>query len=106
MGKEYADSIDPTLFASTPPMEGLRYVISSAATRQPDDKEKKVVMINDVSRAYFHARATRRMYVEILAEDKQTIRAIPVRSRTQTAAYLLGQPPIPDTMVLATEIGI
>ena len=29
-----------------------------------------MIMINDVSRAYFHARATRRLFIEVPAEDR------------------------------------
>lgn len=70
VGKEYRDSVDPDLFASTPPLEGLRFVISNAATDQQHKKGKKIIMINDVSRAYFHAKATRTVFVEIPPEDK------------------------------------
>ena len=38
------------LFAGTPPLEALRYLIHDAATKGP---ERKVVMINDVARAFF-----------------------------------------------------
>ena len=66
VGKEYNDGMDPSLFAGTPPLEALRLVISRAGT----EKSQKKIMVNDVKRAYFHAKATRDIYVEIPAEDK------------------------------------
>ena len=38
-------------FASTPPLEALRLIISDAATRDPE--WDKVIMVNDVARAFF-----------------------------------------------------
>ena len=42
-------------FASTPPPEALRLIISDAATR--DQEEGKVIMVNDVASAFFEAPA-------------------------------------------------
>ena len=41
-----------------------------AATTDGEAGEKKCVMINNVSRAYSHARATRKVYVEAPPEDR------------------------------------
>ena len=69
MGKEFADSIDPGLYEATPPVEAMRVILSRAATTQ-DGQKRKVVMTNDVRRAYFNASVTREVYVEIPADDK------------------------------------
>jgi len=69
VGKEFNDGKDATLFAATPPLEALRLLVSEAAT---DDggHHRKVIMINDVARAYFEAKATRQLCVELPEEDK------------------------------------
>ena len=54
------------LFAATPPLEAMKMVLSMAATGNKGD----VVMVNDVSRAFFHAKVKRAVYVELPAEDK------------------------------------
>ena len=41
------------LFAGTPPLEALMYILHEAATQ--DGLEEKVVMTNDVARAFFQA---------------------------------------------------
>ena len=68
VGKEFKTYADDSLCASTPPLEALRLIISKAATRDGVERE---IMMNDVRRAYFHARATRDVYVELPAEDPQ-----------------------------------
>ena len=58
------------IFAGTPPLEAMRYLIHEAATvRSHEPKGSKVLMINDVARAFFEAPAVRNVCVEILAED-------------------------------------
>ena len=69
VGKEFADSIDPGLYAATPPVEAMRVILSRSATVGKSDV-KKVVMTNDVRRAYFHATVSREVYVEIPDEDR------------------------------------
>ena len=32
VGKEYNDGVDPSLYAATPPLEALRFILSQAAT--------------------------------------------------------------------------
>ena len=68
VGKEFKTYADDSLYASTPHLEALRLIISKAATR---DGVKMEIMMNDVRRAYFHAQATRDVYVELAAEDPQ-----------------------------------
>ena len=68
VGKEFKTSPDDTLYASTPPLEALRLIVSWAATT---GTERREVMINDVRRAYFYAKATRDIYIEIPEEDRK-----------------------------------
>ena len=66
MGKEFRqDDGMPGLFAATPPLEGLRALLSEAATIGPEDK---VMGIVDVSRAFFEAPVMMDVCVE-LSED-------------------------------------
>ena len=60
------------LFAGTPPLEALRYLIHEAATIRSIEKVgSKVLMVSDVARAFFEAPATRNVVcVEIPKEDK------------------------------------
>ena len=67
VAKEYNDGEAQGLFAGTPPLEALRYIIHRAATR--DGKEDKLLMINDVARAFFEASAKRQVCVELPEED-------------------------------------
>ena len=52
------------LFAGAPPLEALRLIAHEAATiddsgsSEVGDSEEKVIMINDVARAFFEAKAT------------------------------------------------
>ena len=68
MSKEFRTGPDGALFASTPPLEALRLIVSRAATAGPGE-EKKELMINDVSQLDFYARCTRCSYFEIPPED-------------------------------------
>ena len=66
VAKEFKDSDRPELFAGTPPLEGLKLIAGEMAR----SNGKKCVMTNDVSRAFFHAKTTRPVYVELPEEDK------------------------------------
>ena len=68
VGKEFRTTPDDALYASTPPFEALRVILSGAATWDRDGGEREI-MINDVSRTYFYAEATRCMYIELPRED-------------------------------------
>ena len=68
VGKEFRTGPDDAMFASTPPLEALRLIVSRAATVAPGE-DKSEIMVNDVSRAYFYAKCTRCLYVEIPDED-------------------------------------
>ncbi len=66
VAKEFRQKKENDLFAGTPPVESLRYLLSSAARCE---KGSVGVMVNDVSRAYFYARTQRPIHVEIPPED-------------------------------------
>ena len=69
VAKEFADSDGDGLFAATPPLETLRVLISEAATIMKG-KDEKVMMIADVSRAFFEAEVVRDICVELPEEAK------------------------------------
>ena len=66
---EFNEYVDPSLFAATPPLEAMRYIISRAATVAGG--KKRAVMSVDVSRADFNAECTRDVYIEIPQEDRR-----------------------------------
>ena len=60
VGKEFADKKIDGLFAGTPPLEALRFLVHEAATVEGEEEEQeKVIMVNDVARAFFEAKAIR-----------------------------------------------
>ena len=79
MGKEFADKRMEGLFAGTPPLEALRFLVREAATvddYQSSDvgsSDEKVLMINDVARAFFKAKATRKICVELPEECPEAL---------------------------------
>ena len=48
---------------------GLRVILSHAATVS---FKKRVVMLNDIGRAFFHAPASRLLFIELSEEDRGT----------------------------------
>ena len=73
VGKEFRQGGDDSIYASTPPLEALRAIISYAATHNKGHdggrRRLKHIMINDVRRAYFYAKAKRDLYIELPPED-------------------------------------
>ena len=54
----------------TPPLEALRYLVHEVATvEQSKGEQAKVMMINDVARAFFEAKALRAVCVESPTEN-------------------------------------
>ena len=53
------------LFAATPPLEALKAILSMTAT----SNRGEIIMVNDISRAFFHAQAERDVYVQLAPED-------------------------------------
>ena len=71
VGKEFNTEPMEGLFAGTPPLEAMRYIVHEAATIRSGEKMgSKVIMIHDVARAFFEAPAVRNVCVEIPKEDK------------------------------------
>ena len=70
VAKEFNDGVHHDgLFAATPPLEALRLLISETATiRDGAGSSEKVIMINDVARAFFEAPVRRTVCVELPAE--------------------------------------
>ena len=68
VGKEINTEARLDLFAATPPLESLRIICSLCASNQscPDPY---VIMSVDVKRAYFYAKSTRPIHIEIPIED-------------------------------------
>ena len=55
------------LFAGTPPLEAFNITLSMTTS----GNNGEMLMVNDVSRAFFYAEATRPVYVQLLDEDKE-----------------------------------
>ena len=79
VGKEFADKRVDGLFAGTPPLEALRFLVHEAATVEESgiggvgSQEEKVIMINDVARAFFEAKAIRKICVELPEECAESL---------------------------------
>ena len=58
VAKDFRTDARPDLFAATPPLEFLRYLISRCASSQLDGRCTRI-MVQDVKKAYFYADATR-----------------------------------------------
>ena len=70
VGRDFRTGPGDALYASTPPLEALRLLISRAATVIAGELGNEN-MINNVSRAYSYAKCTRCLYVELPAEDPE-----------------------------------
>ena len=66
VAKEFNNGDVEGLFAGTPPLEALRYIVHVAATK---GATPRVIMINDVARAFFEAQAKRKVCIELPTED-------------------------------------
>ena len=66
VGQEFRTTPDNALYASTPPLEPLRLIVSRAGTWDCNRCEREIV-ITDVSTAYFDVEAFRCMYIELAA---------------------------------------
>ena len=65
MATDIARWRDDAMIAAIPPLEALKMVFSMTAT--PNKGE--IIMVNDISRAFFHARVKRDVYVHLPNED-------------------------------------
>ena len=71
VAKEYNEGEGEGLFASTPPLEALRMLLSEVATsRQRRHGGRQVIMVNDVARAFFEAPVKRTICIELPEEDR------------------------------------
>ena len=73
VGREIATTKRDDLFAATPPLESLRYIVSTCASNQlhAEPAERYCLMSNDVKRAYFYAPSTRPIFIQIPEEDRE-----------------------------------
>ena len=70
VAQEIARHKQPELFAATPPLEYLRFLVSCVASSQWSASPTRL-MVQDVKKAYFYADATRKVYVKLPDEDKK-----------------------------------
>ena len=70
VAKEIKIDNRPELFAATPPLEFIKYFISRCASRQRKARPRRL-MIQDMSKAYFFAPATKDIYIELPPEDEE-----------------------------------
>ena len=66
VAREINTSKRDDLFAATPPLEALKVILSLTTS----SNKGEIIMINDISRAFFHAPAKRQVYVQLPTEDK------------------------------------
>ena len=66
VAKEFKDGDKPEWYAATPPGECLKLLLNKMAAKKGQVK----LVYADVSRAYFYAKASRPVYVELPEEDK------------------------------------
>ena len=73
VAKEFKTDQRPDLFAPTPPLEGVKLIVSNCASRRGAQGRAKqtVLAVLDVRRAYFYAPARRRVFVKLPPEDYQ-----------------------------------
>ena len=72
VGREYNDCKDDTLYASTPPLEALRLIISHASTIDHEKPaSRREMMVSDVRRAYFYAKQQRSVFINFPKEDDE-----------------------------------
>ena len=71
VGKEFNDGSElaEDLFAGTPPLEGVRLLLSEAAIVDDGEVGEKVVVVADVKKAFYEALAKRAMAMELPEED-------------------------------------
>ena len=70
MAKDFNIDKRPDLFAATPQLEYLRYLVSRCASSQLGSRKTKL-MVQDIKKAYMYASATRDVYAELPSERSQ-----------------------------------
>ena len=71
VAKEFKRYNNPDLFTGTPPIEMLRFLVSTAATGWSRMGKRRKIMVNDVARAYFNAPNLVPTFVDICEEDRE-----------------------------------
>ena len=76
VGKEYNDQKRVDLFAATPPLESNKVLFSYAVTEgigfnKNDEANGMKLMFLDISRAYYHSKARRRIFIKLPPEDAE-----------------------------------
>ena len=66
VAKEYNTGPGPDLWSATSPLDGVKLVISEAAS---NNQKRTVLLVIDVRRAYFYAKARRSVYIELPEGD-------------------------------------
>ena len=70
VAKDFNTGKEEGVFAATPPLEALKFLISEAATIEEGGRKEKIIMINDIARAFFEAKMSREVCVELPDEAK------------------------------------
>ena len=70
VGREIKTDDRPDLFAATPPLESLRYIVSKCASNRAGSK-RYCILSSDIKRAYFYAKVVRPVFIEIPVEDRK-----------------------------------
>ena len=72
VGKEFNDGKGGEVgwFATTPPLEALKLLVSNAATRRPG-RLRRSLLLNDVARAFFEAPVKREICIELMEEHRE-----------------------------------
>ena len=74
VAREYNDSKDDTLHASTPPLEARRMIVSHASAIDPaKPQDNREIMVNDVRSAYFYAKQQRHVFIDLPKEDDEPL---------------------------------
>ena len=72
VAREFNQGKDDTLYASTPPLEAMRLIVSHASTIDPENPNvRRDLMVNDVRRAYFYAMLQRLIFIKLPEEDDE-----------------------------------
>ena len=71
VAKEVQRHREESIFAPTPPVESLRILLNIAAAHRNDDRPYKI-MVTDIKRAHFYAKALRRVFIQLPPEDPRS----------------------------------
>ena len=60
------------LFAGTPPLAAMRYVLSETASRGERISKEQKIKIIDIKKAFLHGEMRRNVYIELPPEDEKS----------------------------------